>query len=124
MLLVKLLSLILALQAGMVEALSLHKKWKGYTFDHEGSQKLVFTLKEPLSYPCVARNNAIKISTEPSGSCFEVKGYFPNRDCTIVDSTNNVIAQVYLLLYNPQQNDIKNHMNPSIKGFSFYYRLP
>ncbi|GLT74303.1 hypothetical protein SLA2020_461080 [Shorea laevis] len=86
--------LLIRRKAGMVEALSLHKKWKGYTFDYEGSQKVVFTLKEPLSHPFVARNNAIKISTEPSGSCFEVKGYFPDRDCTIVDSTNNVIAQI------------------------------
>ncbi|KAM3741562.1 hypothetical protein ACB098_07G005200 [Castanea mollissima] len=60
------------------------QEWKGYTFDYEGSQKLVFSLKEPNS--CLVRNNAIKISTEPRVSNkdwdFTIKGYFPDRDCT------------------------------------------
>ena len=80
----------------MVEALSIHKKWKGYTFDYEGSQKLVFTLKEPRSW--LAKNNAIRISIEPKGSSkewnFEIKGYFPDRNCCIIDSIGNIVAQV------------------------------
>lgn len=83
----------------MVEALSIHKKWKGYTFDYLGSQKLVFTLKEPRPIPCFAKSNAIRISTEPKGSTkewdFEIKGYFPDRNCSIIDSIGNIVAQVF-----------------------------
>ncbi|OMO91789.1 hypothetical protein COLO4_18086 [Corchorus olitorius] len=86
--------LLIRRKGGMVEALSINKKWKGYTFDYEGSQKLVFTLKEPRS-SCLARNNAISISTEPKGSSnFEIKGYFPDRNCSIIDSIGNIVAQI------------------------------
>jgi hypothetical protein len=81
----------------MVQALSIHRKWKGYTFDYEGSQKLVFSLKEP-NFSCLGRNNAIRVSTEPRRSNkdwdFEIKGYFPDRSCSIVDSLGNIVAQV------------------------------
>ena len=81
----------------MVQALSIHRKWKGYTFDYEGSQKLVFSLKEP-NFSCLLRNNAIRVSTEPRRSNkdwdFEIKGYFPDRSCSIVDSSGNIVAQV------------------------------
>jgi hypothetical protein len=83
-------------QGGMVEALSIYKKWKGYTFAYEGSQKLVFSLKEPNS--CLVRNNAMKISTEPRVSNkdwdFTIKGYFPDKDCSIIDTKGNIVAQV------------------------------
>ncbi|GMI97860.1 hypothetical protein like AT2G05910 [Hibiscus trionum] len=89
--------LLIRRKGGIVEALSIHKKWKGYTFDYEGSKKSVFTLKEPRS--CLAKNNAIRISTEPKRSSikewdYEIKGYFPERDCSIVDSVGNVVAQI------------------------------
>ncbi|KAK6236570.1 hypothetical protein SCA6_011907 [Theobroma cacao] len=85
--------LLIRRKGGMVEALSIHKRWKGYTFDYEGSQKLVFTLKEPRS-SCLAKNNAIRIATEPKGSSFEIKGYFPDRNCSIIDSIGNIVAQI------------------------------
>jgi hypothetical protein len=79
----------------MVEALSIYKNWKGYTFDYEGSQKLVFCLKEPNS--CLVKNNPMRISTEPRVSNkdwdFEIKGYFPDKDCSIIDAKGNVVAQ-------------------------------
>ncbi|KAM3693732.1 hypothetical protein ACJW30_07G006100 [Castanea mollissima] len=54
-------------------------EWKGYTFDYEGSQKLVFSLKEPNS--CLVRNNAIKISTEPrDGVKKEVQELMASKD--------------------------------------------
>ncbi|XP_052288680.1 protein LURP-one-related 6-like, partial [Citrus sinensis] len=73
------------------------KKWKGYAFDYEGSKKLVFTLKEPPNSSCLVRNNSIRISTETTArsSNFEVKGYFPDKDCIIVDPSGNIVAQVY-----------------------------
>lgn len=86
----------------MVEALSIYRKWKGYSFDYKGSQKLVFTLKEPNS--CLARNNTLRISTEPKtkGNTknwdFEIDGYFPDRACSIVDSRGNIVAQVIHIL--------------------------
>ncbi|KAL5537834.1 hypothetical protein UlMin_043723 [Ulmus minor] len=84
-------------KGAMIEALSIYRKWKGYTFDYEGEKKLVFRLKEPNS--CLARNNAIRISVDPRGSkkdseFFEIKGYFPDRDCSIVDYKGVVVAQV------------------------------
>ena len=83
----------------MVQALSFHRQWKGYSFDYEGLQKLVFSLKEPKS--CLAKNNiTIKTSSENNRGNknwdFEINGYFPNRDCSIVDSKGYVVAQVKL----------------------------
>ncbi|XP_021275429.1 protein LURP-one-related 6 [Herrania umbratica] len=89
--------LLIRRKGGMVEALSVHKRWKGYTFGYEGSQKLVFTLKEPRS-SCLVKNNAIRIATEPNGSSrewdFEIKGHFPDRNCSIIDSIGNIVAQI------------------------------
>ncbi|KAL6974617.1 hypothetical protein U1Q18_028801 [Sarracenia purpurea var. burkii] len=87
--------LLIRQKGGIVEALSINRQWKGYASDYEGSQKLVFSLKHPISF---FKNIPIRISTEPS-CCggrweFEVKGYFPERACCIVDSFGNIIAQV------------------------------
>ena len=83
-------------QGGIVEALSMYKQWKGYTTDYEGSQKLVFSLKEPNSF--IVQNNPIRITIEPmeqnKHSSYEIKGHFSERDCSIVDSRGNIIAQV------------------------------
>ncbi|PSS15458.1 Protein LURP-one-related like [Actinidia chinensis var. chinensis] len=88
--------LLIRRKGGIVEALNINRKWKGYAYDYEGAQTLVFSLKEPNS-SCLV-NNPIKISTEPKGGGprwdFQVKGYFPDRACSIVDSTGNIIAQV------------------------------
>ncbi|GAB4853709.1 hypothetical protein Ancab_017901 [Ancistrocladus abbreviatus] len=79
------------------QALSIQKRWDGYTFDYNGVQKLVFCIREPIS--CFKRNNASKISVGPNRGCrtdwnFEIKGYFPDRNCTIVDSQGNIAAQM------------------------------
>ncbi|KAK7304005.1 hypothetical protein RJT34_14981 [Clitoria ternatea] len=88
--------LLIRRKGGMVEALSIYKKWKGYSLDYEGSQNLVFCLKEPNS--CLVRSN-IRISIEPNATSnkgwnFEIKGYFPDRNCSIVDIRGNIIAEV------------------------------
>ncbi|CAK7352424.1 unnamed protein product [Dovyalis caffra] len=89
--------LLIRRKRGMVQALSIHRKWKGYTFDYEGAQKLVFSLKEP-NHSCFVKNNAIRVSTEPRRSNkdwdFEIKGYFPDRACSIVDYLGNIVAQI------------------------------
>lgn len=88
-------------QGAMVEALSIYRKWKGYTLDYEGSQdQLVFCLKEPNS--CLARTHAIRISTKARQNKdrdFEIKGYFPDKDCSIVDSRGNTMAQVIIPIH-------------------------
>ena len=79
----------------MVEALSIYRKWKGYALDYERSQELAFSLKEPNS--CLARTQALRISTkrpENKDWDFEIKGYFPAKACSIVDSKGNGVAQV------------------------------
>nr|GLL27808.1 protein LURP-one-related 6 [Ipomoea trifida] len=90
--------LLIRRKGGIVEVLSMTRKWKGYTTEFEGSQKLVFTLKEPNS-SCFFKNIPVKISIESSHyggdhRSFAVAGYFPNRVCSIVDSLGNAIAQV------------------------------
>ncbi|XP_021902060.1 protein LURP-one-related 6 [Carica papaya] len=87
--------LLIRRKEGMVEALSIHRKWKGLTFDYEGRPKLVFILKEPKK-SCLAYNNTIKISLLPTNnnSDFYVRGYFSDKDCTIVDSTGYTVAQI------------------------------
>ncbi|KAJ9687918.1 hypothetical protein PVL29_013914 [Vitis rotundifolia] len=89
--------LLIRRKGGVVQALSIHRQWKGYSFDYEGLQKLVFSFKEPKS--CLARNNiTIRTSTEHNRGNknwdFEINGYFPDRDCSIVDSKGNIVAQV------------------------------
>ncbi|KAF7837538.1 Protein LURP-one-related 6 [Senna tora] len=84
--------LLMRRKGGMVEALSIYRKWKGYSLDYEGSQKLVFSLKQPNS--CLVKNNAIRISKSEKGWDFEIRGYFPDKNCSIVDCKANVIAQV------------------------------
>ncbi|XAR67205.1 hypothetical protein NMG60_11013681 [Bertholletia excelsa] len=88
--------LLIRRKEGIVEALNIHRHWRGYTSDYEGSRKLVFSLKEPNS--CLVKDNPIRISTQPRGCGtvwdFEIKGDFPGRACCIVDSKGNIIAQV------------------------------
>ncbi|CAO2823153.1 unnamed protein product [Amaranthus hypochondriacus] len=91
--------LIRQLKGGFVQALSIYKKWKGY-YDYEGYEKSIFSIKEPNQNSCFPTNNAVRISIEPKvvGQIkdwnFEVKGYFPDKNCTIVDSLGNVVAQI------------------------------
>ncbi|KAK7333885.1 hypothetical protein VNO80_30666 [Phaseolus coccineus] len=101
--------LLVCRKGGMVEALSdgrgpssnpslgpLTRSGKD-SLNYEGSQTLVFSLKEPNS--CFVKNNGIRISIKPKvannkGWDFEIRGYFPDRNCSIVDIRSNVIAQV------------------------------
>lgn len=83
-----------SVQGGMVEALSIYKKWKCYSLDYEGSRKLVFSLREPNS--CLVKNNAIRIFTRNRGRDFKISGCFPDKCCSIVDSKGNEVAQVLL----------------------------
>lgn len=91
--------LLIRLKAGIVEALSLHRQWGSYTPNYVGShqKKLLFTLKDPKG--CLANNRPIRVSIEQKDQSiycknFQIKGYFPDRECSIVDSGGNVIAQV------------------------------
>ncbi|KAG4959229.1 hypothetical protein JHK87_035862 [Glycine soja] len=82
-------------RGGMVEALSIYKKWKGYSLDYEGSRKLVFSLRESNS--CLVKNNAIRIFTRNRGCDFKISGCFPDKCCSIVDSKGNEVAQVRMM---------------------------
>ncbi|XP_020410131.1 protein LURP-one-related 6-like [Prunus persica] len=58
---------------------------------------MIFYLKEPNS--CLARTHAIRISTKARQNKdwdFEIKGYFPDKDCRIVDSRGNTMAHVII----------------------------
>lgn len=114
----------------MVEALSIYKKWNGYSVNYEGLQSLVFSLKEPNNC-CLVKNNAIRISIEPRNSSnkgwdFEVRGYFPDRSCSIVDVRGNVIAQVgnymqvYILIYSINDVECMSYYKVLSSVFDFY----
>ncbi|KAL5709374.1 hypothetical protein ACHQM5_020072 [Ranunculus cassubicifolius] len=81
-------------KGGIVQALSIHRQWKGYKIDYEGLEKVVFSVKEPI--PCLIKKIPVRIMVEPRYQDwdFEVKGSFPNRACSIIDCRGNIAAQV------------------------------
>ncbi|KAL6010620.1 hypothetical protein ACLOJK_001056 [Asimina triloba] len=85
-------------KGGIVQALSVHKKWQGYLTDYEGAEKLVFSMKEPYSFLLRNRGSKIRGCIEPKMPNvdwdFEIKGSFVNRACTINDRRGNIMAQV------------------------------
>ncbi|XP_016506229.1 protein LURP-one-related 6-like [Nicotiana tabacum] len=89
--------LLIRKKGGVIEALSMQRKWRGYSKDFEGSEKLVFCLKEPKN-SCFLKKMPIKISIEQKDyndhKIFQIAGYFPDRSCSIIDSSGNVIAKV------------------------------
>lgn len=84
------------LQGGIVQALSTRNKWNGYSMDYQGKNKLVFSLTDPKS--CIAKGAPIRIHIEPKRHCknwdFEISGSFGDRDCTIIDCTGKIVAQM------------------------------
>ncbi|KAJ7955997.1 LURP-one-like protein [Quillaja saponaria] len=103
---------------GTVEALSIYRKWKGYTLDYEGTKKPVFTLKEPNSF--LVKNNPVRIATEPRVISskhwdFEIKGYFPEKACSIVDSMGNTVAQVGMMKEVEKLMEIKDVYHVVVK---------
>ncbi|XP_015060930.1 protein LURP-one-related 6 [Solanum pennellii] len=90
--------LLIRKKGGVIEALSMQKKWNGYSKDFEGSEKLVFCLKEPNN-SCFFKKMPIKISIESNHDYknhknFQISGHFPDRACSIIDSNGNVVAKV------------------------------
>ncbi|GAB2245919.1 hypothetical protein Droror1_Dr00001412 [Drosera rotundifolia] len=83
---------------GMVQALSLDEKWNGYAQNYQGLEELVFCVKETAA--CFAgKNNVIKITIDPNWGCgrdwkFEIRGNFPDKNCSIVDSAGNIVAEI------------------------------
>ncbi|XP_021318094.1 protein LURP-one-related 6 isoform X1 [Sorghum bicolor] len=91
-------------KGGIVQALSTRNKWNGYSMDYQGKNTLVFSLTDPKS--CTAQGAPIRIHIEPKRNCknwdFEIGGSFADRDCTIVDCTRKIVAQVcsaFIILY-------------------------
>ncbi|KAK4479027.1 hypothetical protein RD792_014537 [Penstemon davidsonii] len=88
--------LLIRRKGAIIEALSFTRQWKGFTYDFLGTQKLVFTLKEPNS--CFSNKISIKISIELKEYCsygnFEIRGDFPGRSCSIVNSRGDIVAEI------------------------------
>lgn len=85
------------LQGGLVEAISIYRQWRGYSVEFKGSDRPLFRVKQPNLY--IVNQNLIKISIDANEfqskrRDFEIKGYFPDRECSIVDSKGSVIAEV------------------------------
>ncbi|CAN4096503.1 unnamed protein product [Withania somnifera] len=89
--------LLIRKKGGVIEALSMERKWRGYSKDFEGSEKLVFCLKEPNN-SCFFKKMPIKISIESNdykdNKNLQIAGYFPDRACRIIDPYGNVVAKV------------------------------
>ncbi|KAJ1271208.1 hypothetical protein BS78_06G111000 [Paspalum vaginatum] len=83
-------------KGGIVQALSTRNKWNGYSMDYRGKETLVFSLTDLKS--CIAQGAPIRIHIEPKRHCknwdFEISGSFADRDCTIVDCTRKIVAQM------------------------------
>lgn len=64
--------------------------------DYQGKNKLVFSLTDPKS--CIAQGAPVRVHVEPKRQCknwdFEIGGSFADRDCTIVDCTRKIVAQM------------------------------
>ncbi|XP_062185650.1 protein LURP-one-related 6-like [Phragmites australis] len=88
--------LFISRKGGIVQALSTRNKWNGYSMDYQGKDKLVFSLTDPKS--CIAKSAPIRIHIEPKRHCkswdFEIGGSFADRDCTIIDCTGKIVAQM------------------------------
>ncbi|KAF3326539.1 Protein LURP-one-related 6 [Carex littledalei] len=84
-------------KGGVVQALSIHNRWRGYLMDYDVPSKPVFSLQDP-KLPCSMINTPICIMLEPKGRKknwdFEVIGSFTDRACTLKDRKGNVLAQV------------------------------
>ncbi|CAL5068056.1 unnamed protein product [Urochloa decumbens] len=88
--------LFISKKGGIVQALSTRNKWSGYSMDYQGKDKLVFSLTDPKS--CIAQGAPIRIRIEPKRHCkswdFEIGGSFTDRNCTVVDCTRKIVAQM------------------------------
>ncbi|OVA01399.1 LURP1-like domain [Macleaya cordata] len=96
--------LLIRQKGGIIQALSVHRQWRGYMRNYEGAEKLVFSLKEPNSYFV---KNITTVTVEPRRSNnkdwdFQIKGSFPDKACSIIDSRGNIVAQVGVLLEDHQ----------------------
>ncbi|CAM8972014.1 unnamed protein product [Rhodiola kirilowii] len=93
--------LVLQRKEGLVQVLHVHRQWRGFTPNYEGTQKLAFILKDHKK-TCFPLNNTIRIWTHPRMNNakdwdFEIRGYFPDKDCSIVDHQGNIIAQLGMI---------------------------
>ncbi|XP_022968150.1 protein LURP-one-related 6-like isoform X2 [Cucurbita maxima] len=85
-------------KGGIFEALSFNKIWNAYRYDFQGSKKLVFSLRKPKSCLPVDKDTGIRITTKPNLGKkdwdFEISGYFPGKESSIIDSQGNLVAQI------------------------------
>ncbi|XP_019083906.1 PREDICTED: protein LURP-one-related 16-like isoform X1 [Camelina sativa] len=96
--------LLIRKMGGIVQALNMvHKKWEGFGYDKEGTERLVFTLKDPKDSCLVHNNNSSSIIILVHGkpkklsthkSYVGIKGSFTERDCNIMNSDGRAIAKV------------------------------
>jgi hypothetical protein len=86
-------------QGGVVQALSVHNRWRGYLMDYGEPSKPVFTLQDPKPVLSCAAGD-VRVTVEPKGRKrhwdYEVTGSFPHRACAVKSRTGHVVAQVKL----------------------------
>ncbi|KAL9684262.1 hypothetical protein QQ045_021697 [Rhodiola kirilowii] len=89
--------LVVQRKEGLVQVLHVHRQWRGFV--SEGPQRLAFILKDPPKQSCFPFGNAIRICTQPRMNNvrdwdFEIRGYFPDKNCSIVDHKGSVVAKI------------------------------
>ncbi|EOA22123.1 hypothetical protein CARUB_v10002681mg [Capsella rubella] len=94
--------LLIRKMGGIVQALNMvHKKWEGFGYDKDGTERLVFTLKDPKD-SCLVHNGSIiilvhgkpKIIPTNHNNYVEINGSFAERACNIMNSDGRPIAKV------------------------------
>ncbi|KAF3783709.1 LURP-one-related 16 protein [Nymphaea thermarum] len=77
------------------KAVSFHRQWRAYSLDYEGTEKLIFCVKEPLL--CFAKKCSLKVQLAASSFNswdFEISGSFIDRQCTITDHRGKLVAEI------------------------------
>ncbi|XP_047086696.1 protein LURP-one-related 6-like [Lolium rigidum] len=84
-------------KGGVVQALSVNNRWRGYLMDYGEPSKPVFTLQDPkVLLSCMPGD--VRVTVEPKGRKrqwdYEVTGSFPERACAVKSRAGHVVAQI------------------------------
>uniref|UniRef100_A0ACD5WX04 Uncharacterized protein n=1 Tax=Avena sativa TaxID=4498 RepID=A0ACD5WX04_AVESA len=88
-------------KGGVVQALSVNNRWRGYLMDYGEPSKPVFTLQDPkVALSCVPGD--VRVTVESKGRKrqwdYEVTGSFADRACAVKSRAGHVVAQVNNIL--------------------------
>nr|BAK06914.1 predicted protein [Hordeum vulgare subsp. vulgare] len=85
-------------KGGVVQALSVHNRWRGYLMDYGEPSKPVFSLQDPKPVLSCAAGD-VRVTVEPKAGRkrhwdYEVTGSFAHRACAVKSRGGHVVAQI------------------------------